>query len=133
MHKQFHFLRLIVSSFSSIDNDDDHTLLASTNAYFDRTYSVEQQHYQHKLLHTNILQEKGITGGFVEAAAARALLATANQRPTLSVSSASTPLNSKSPFSFFSRLRNRKKDKIKANVEQKIRAVRAAEVGRKFR
>lgn len=91
-----------------------------------RTFSVEQ----HKLLHANVLHDRAVAGGFVEAAAARALLSTAtttSQRPTLSVSSASTPLNSKSPFSFFTRLRYRKRDKIKANVEQKIRAVRAAE------
>lgn len=78
-------------------------------------------------MHTNLQESRGITGGFVEAAAARALLATSTQqRPTFSVSNANVA-NSKSPFSFFSRLRNRKQNKIKANVEQKIRAVRAAE------
>ena len=77
-----------------------------------------------------MLSERGIIGGFVEAATARALLSTAsaNQRPTLSVNSTMvvTP-SSKGPFSFFTRLRYRKRDKIKANVEQKIRAVRYAE------
>lgn len=92
-----------------------------------RTYSVEQ-HGQHKLLHTVALQEKAIAGGFVEAANARAMLsASTSQRPKSASSASAKPSSSNSLFSFFTRIRYKKKEKIKANLDQKLRAVRAAE------
>lgn len=55
------------------------------------------------------------------------LSASTSQRPK-SVSSASTKQpSSNSLFAFFSRIRYKKKEKIKANLDQKLRAVRAAE------
>lgn len=68
-----------------------------------------------------------MAGGFVEAANARAMLsAGTSQRPKASSTSAKAS-TSNSLFAFFSRIRYKKKEKIKANLDQKLRAVRAAE------
>lgn len=70
-----------------------------------------------------------MAGGFVEAANARAMLSAAStsQRPKSMSSAGAKPTTSNSLFAFFSRIRYKKKEKIKANLDQKLRAVRAAE------
>ena len=89
-----------------------------------RNHSVEQkQSYGARIGHSTLVAEKSSTSsGLAESkGSARSHVS------TIIAGHKGSKIDGINPFNFFQRLKYRKRDKIKANVDQKIRAVRAAE------